>query len=115
MKTGNYVKGKYFASSMKDMVYPGLNEQKTHGSTVGIEPRLSIYGRHSTEWNDLATWWLQNEMSKADSVSYSVVILSKSSSHNSSYIINYRLQYTTTVVPVTRNIQHPQQYFFVLV
>lgn len=72
MKTSNFTDGKYFASSMKDMVYRNLDSQEANGSTVGVEPRLSIYGRKRTGWLDLAKWWLNNEMCKSDKVRWVV-------------------------------------------
>lgn len=62
MKTANKTGGDYFAASLKEMVFQNLLNQREHGSTVGIEPRLSIYGRSMKEWRDLAKWWVQNRM-----------------------------------------------------
>ncbi|CAI4225945.1 unnamed protein product [Auanema sp. JU1783] len=57
IKTDNYVKGKYFAEVLKE-VLSDLEESKYQQA----EPRLSIYGRSKDEWDKLAGWALNNDV-----------------------------------------------------
>ena len=72
MKTDNYVNGKYFAALIKE-VFDDLEDSKYQN----IEPRISIYGRFSsdsrlyynsisgrsiTEWDKLASWAVSNKV-----------------------------------------------------
>ncbi|XP_026221027.1 AMP deaminase 3b isoform X1 [Anabas testudineus] len=57
LKTDNYIKGEYFARLIKE-VSLDLEESKYQHA----EPRLSIYGRSTTEWESLATWFIQHRV-----------------------------------------------------
>ncbi|KAL3081816.1 hypothetical protein niasHT_034007 [Heterodera trifolii] len=57
IKTDNYVKGKYFAEVMKE-VLTDLEESKYQQ----MEPRLSIYGRAKDEWDKLARWAIEYDV-----------------------------------------------------
>ncbi|XP_037622466.1 AMP deaminase 3b isoform X1 [Sebastes umbrosus] len=57
LKTDNYIKGEYFARLIKE-VAKELEESKYQHA----EPRLSIYGRSASEWESLATWFIQHKV-----------------------------------------------------
>ncbi|XP_063337019.1 AMP deaminase 3b [Pelmatolapia mariae] len=57
LKTDNYIKGEYFARLIKE-VAAELEESKYQHA----EPRLSIYGRSASEWESLATWFIQHKV-----------------------------------------------------
>nr|XP_046251161.1 AMP deaminase 3b isoform X1 [Scatophagus argus]XP_046251162.1 AMP deaminase 3b isoform X1 [Scatophagus argus]XP_046251163.1 AMP deaminase 3b isoform X1 [Scatophagus argus]XP_046251164.1 AMP deaminase 3b isoform X1 [Scatophagus argus] len=57
LKTDNYIKGEYFARLVKE-VAKELEESKYQHA----EPRLSIYGRSASEWENLATWFIQHKV-----------------------------------------------------
>ncbi|KAM4734524.1 AMP deaminase 3b isoform 2-T4 [Anableps anableps] len=57
LKTDNYIKGQYFARLVKE-VAAELEESKYQYA----EPRLSIYGRSASEWESLATWFIQHKV-----------------------------------------------------
>ncbi|XP_072242501.1 AMP deaminase 3b isoform X2 [Leuresthes tenuis] len=57
LKTDNYINGEYFARLIKE-VAKELEESKYQHA----EPRLSIYGRSSEEWDSLATWFIQHKV-----------------------------------------------------
>ncbi|XP_014847407.1 PREDICTED: AMP deaminase 3-like isoform X1 [Poecilia mexicana] len=57
LKTDNYIKGEYFARLVKE-VAAELEESKYQYA----EPRLSIYGRSPSEWENLATWFIQQKV-----------------------------------------------------
>ncbi|KAM7002773.1 AMP deaminase 3b isoform 2-T2 [Tautogolabrus adspersus] len=57
LKTDNYIKGEYFARLVKE-VSKELEESKYQHA----EPRLSIYGRSASEWEGLATWFIQHKI-----------------------------------------------------
>uniref|UniRef100_A0A669FAB7 AMP deaminase n=1 Tax=Oreochromis niloticus TaxID=8128 RepID=A0A669FAB7_ORENI len=57
LKTDNYIKGEYFACLIKE-VAAELEESKYQLA----EPRLSIYGRSASEWESLATWFIQHKV-----------------------------------------------------
>ncbi|XP_054889119.1 AMP deaminase 3-like isoform X2 [Poeciliopsis prolifica] len=57
LKTDNYIKGEYFARLVKE-VAGELEESKYQYA----EPRLSIYGRSPSEWENLATWFIQQKV-----------------------------------------------------
>lgn len=57
IKTDNYVGGKYFADILKE-VLSDLEDSKYQHS----EPRLSIYGRSKSEWDNLAKWALTHDV-----------------------------------------------------
>ncbi|XP_070762970.1 AMP deaminase 3b [Enoplosus armatus] len=57
LKTDNYIKGEYFARLIKE-VAKDLEESKYQHA----EPRLSIYGRSASEWESLATWFIQHKI-----------------------------------------------------
>lgn len=57
LKTDNYIKGEYFARLVKE-VAAELEESKYQHA----EPRLSIYGRSASEWESLATWFIQHKV-----------------------------------------------------
>ncbi|CAI2337749.1 unnamed protein product [Caenorhabditis sp. 36 PRJEB53466] len=57
IKTDNYVGGKYFADLLKE-VLSDLEDSKYQHS----EPRLSIYGRSKSEWDNLAKWALTHDV-----------------------------------------------------
>ncbi|CAH2325556.1 AMP deaminase 3 [Pelobates cultripes] len=57
LKTDNYIDGEYFARIVKE-VAGELEESKYQYS----EPRLSIYGRSSKEWDVLAKWFIKHRV-----------------------------------------------------
>ncbi|XP_062419159.1 AMP deaminase 3b isoform X3 [Pungitius pungitius] len=57
LKSDNYIKGDYFARLVKE-VSKELEESKYQHA----EPRLSIYGRSPSEWESLATWFIQHKV-----------------------------------------------------
>lgn len=57
LKTDNFIKGKYFANIMKE-VLSDLDEAKYQNT----ELRLSIYGRDKNEWDNLAKWAINNNV-----------------------------------------------------
>ncbi|XP_037072081.1 AMP deaminase 2-like isoform X2 [Pollicipes pollicipes] len=57
LKTDNYMEGRYFANIIKE-VCSDLEESKYQSA----EPRLSIYGRSSDEWDKLAKWAVNNNV-----------------------------------------------------
>ncbi|MBN3281101.1 AMPD3 deaminase, partial [Polyodon spathula] len=57
LKTDNYMDGEYFARLVKE-VSKGLEESKYQYA----EPRLSIYGRSPSEWNNLAKWFSKHKV-----------------------------------------------------
>ncbi|KAM8861739.1 AMP deaminase 3b isoform 1-T1 [Synchiropus picturatus] len=57
LKTDNFIKGEYFARLIKE-VAKELEESKYQHA----EPRLSIYGRSASEWESLATWFIQHKV-----------------------------------------------------
>ncbi|KAK6472609.1 AMP deaminase 3-like isoform X1 [Huso huso] len=57
LKTDNYMDGEYFARLVKE-VSKGLEESKYQHA----EPRLSIYGRSPSEWNNLAKWFNKHKV-----------------------------------------------------
>ncbi|XP_023137721.1 AMP deaminase 3b isoform X2 [Amphiprion ocellaris] len=57
LKTDNTIKGEYFARLVKE-VAKELEESKYQHA----EPRLSIYGRSASEWESLATWFIQHKV-----------------------------------------------------
>uniref|UniRef100_A0A7N8XJF1 AMP deaminase n=2 Tax=Mastacembelus armatus TaxID=205130 RepID=A0A7N8XJF1_9TELE len=57
LKTDNCINGEYFARLIKE-VAAELEESKYQHA----EPRLSIYGRSTTEWESLATWFIQHKV-----------------------------------------------------
>lgn len=59
LKSSNHIDGKYFAEILRDVVFKRV---KTSSSNCAIEPRLSIYGRKSTEWAVLAKWIVDNKL-----------------------------------------------------
>ncbi|XP_029290488.1 AMP deaminase 3b isoform X2 [Cottoperca gobio] len=57
LKSDNHIKGEYFARIIKE-VSKDLEESKYQHA----EPRLSIYGRSASEWESLATWFIQHKI-----------------------------------------------------
>uniref|UniRef100_A0A8C3ADE7 AMP deaminase n=1 Tax=Cyclopterus lumpus TaxID=8103 RepID=A0A8C3ADE7_CYCLU len=57
LKSDNYIEGDYFARLIKE-VAKELEESKYQHA----EPRLSIYGRAASEWESLATWFIQHKI-----------------------------------------------------
>jgi len=57
MKTDNMVNGKYFAGVLKE-VFLELDDAKY----TNLELRLSIYGRSLSEWDNLASWAVSNNV-----------------------------------------------------
>ncbi|KAF7648764.1 hypothetical protein LDENG_00152260, partial [Lucifuga dentata] len=57
LKTDNYINGEYFARLIKEVAHE-LEESKYQHT----EPRLSIYGRSSSEWESLASWFIQHKV-----------------------------------------------------
>ncbi|XP_029009489.1 AMP deaminase 3b isoform X2 [Betta splendens] len=57
LKTDNFIKGEYFARIIKE-VAAELEESKYQHA----EPRLSIYGRSPSEWESLASWFIQHKV-----------------------------------------------------
>jgi AMP deaminase len=56
LKTSNEIKGKYFGELTRELF------KKNEKTTVHTEYRLSIYGRNLSEWDDLARWWKENNL-----------------------------------------------------
>lgn len=63
MKSSNLLHGRYFAEILRDVVFSRVRAQH---SRVAIEPRLSIYGRKPTEWQELASWIVGNRVLSVD-------------------------------------------------
>ncbi|KAM9377930.1 AMP deaminase 3-like [Pholidichthys leucotaenia] len=57
LKTDNYIKGEYFARLIKEVAKELEESRYQH-----TEPRLSIYGRSTSEWESLATWFIQHKV-----------------------------------------------------
>lgn len=57
LKTDNHIKGKYFAQLCSE-VFSDLEESKYQMA----EPRVSIYGRKRSEWDDLGKWIINNRL-----------------------------------------------------
>ncbi|KAM7415113.1 hypothetical protein PAMA_019778 [Pampus argenteus] len=57
LKSDNDIKGEYFARLIKE-VAKELEESKYQHA----EPRLSIYGRSASEWECLASWFIQHKV-----------------------------------------------------
>ncbi|XP_071974946.1 AMP deaminase 3 isoform X2 [Engystomops pustulosus] len=57
LKTENYIDGEYFARIIKEVA--GELEDSKYQYT---EPRLSIYGRSSEEWDILAKWFIKHKV-----------------------------------------------------
>ncbi|XP_030745931.1 AMP deaminase 2 isoform X3 [Sitophilus oryzae] len=57
LKTDNFIKGKYFASIIKE-VSSDLEESKYQN----VELRLSIYGKSKDEWDKLAAWAIDSNV-----------------------------------------------------
>ncbi|KAK9516275.1 hypothetical protein VZT92_024216 [Zoarces viviparus] len=57
LKTDNYIKGEYFARLIKEVAKELEDSKYQHA-----EPRLSIYGRSGSEWESLATWFIQHKV-----------------------------------------------------
>ncbi|XP_050306373.1 AMP deaminase 2 isoform X2 [Anthonomus grandis grandis] len=57
LKTDNFIKGKYFASIIKE-VASDLEESKYQN----VELRLSIYGKSKDEWDKLAAWAIDSNV-----------------------------------------------------
>ncbi|XP_075945705.1 AMP deaminase 3b isoform X1 [Anarhichas minor] len=57
LKTDNYIKGEYFARLIKEVAKELEDSKYQHA-----EPRLSIYGRSASEWESLATWFIQHKV-----------------------------------------------------
>ncbi|CAF1205886.1 unnamed protein product [Adineta steineri] len=68
LKTDNYIDGVFFADLLKEVICD-LEDSKYQHS----EPRLSIYGKSSDEWDKLAKWAVKNTMYSAN-VSWMVQI-----------------------------------------
>ncbi|XP_039987820.1 AMP deaminase 3b isoform X2 [Xiphias gladius] len=57
LKSDNYIKGEYFARLVKEVAKELEDSKYQHA-----EPRLSIYGRCPSEWDCLATWFIQHKV-----------------------------------------------------
>lgn len=57
LKTDNYLNGKYFARIIKEVAFD-LEESKYQNA----ELRLSIYGKHPNEWDNLAKWAISSNV-----------------------------------------------------
>ncbi|XP_037538504.1 AMP deaminase 3b [Nematolebias whitei] len=57
LKTDNYINGEYFARLIKEVAAELEESVYQHA-----EPRLSIYGRSASEWESLATWFIQHKV-----------------------------------------------------
>ncbi|KAM9481038.1 AMP deaminase 3b isoform 1-T4 [Clarias gariepinus] len=57
LKTDNCINGEYFGRIIKEVAH-NLEESKYQYA----EPRLSIYGRSASEWENLAKWFIQQKM-----------------------------------------------------
>ncbi|XP_046720008.1 AMP deaminase 3b isoform X2 [Silurus meridionalis] len=57
LKTDNLINGEYFARLIKEVGHD-LEESKYQYA----EPRLSIYGRSASEWENLAKWFIQQKL-----------------------------------------------------
>lgn len=60
LKTDNFMGGRYFAELIRDT----FEQQAKEGNTYS-EYRLSIYGRHPQEWDQLARWFVIHGMCHA--------------------------------------------------
>lgn len=60
LKTSNFMGGEYFGR-LTSKIIESLKENNTYA-----EMRLSIYGKNSREWDDLARWVRVNELHKPD-------------------------------------------------
>ncbi|KAF9433929.1 AMP deaminase [Entomortierella beljakovae] len=57
MKTDNLIKGRYLAELTKEVI-SNLEQSKYQKA----EYRISIYGRHESEWDKLADWVIENKL-----------------------------------------------------
>lgn len=57
LKTDNYIKGRYLAELTKEVI-----EDLEQSKYQMAEYRISIYGRHKTEWDKLAGWIVDNKL-----------------------------------------------------
>ncbi|XP_029992504.1 AMP deaminase 3b [Sphaeramia orbicularis] len=57
LKTDNYIRGEYFARLIKEVAKELEDSKYQHA-----EPRLSIYGRSTSEWEGLATWFIEHKV-----------------------------------------------------
>lgn len=57
LKSDNYIQGKYFAELTRE-IFDKLEQAKF----IKSEFRVSIYGRSTKEWTDLASWVLDNKL-----------------------------------------------------
>lgn len=57
LKTDNIINGEYFARIIKEVAHD-LEESKYQYA----EPRLSIYGRSTDEWDNLSRWFIQHKV-----------------------------------------------------
>uniref|UniRef100_A0A3B4T8B0 AMP deaminase n=1 Tax=Seriola dumerili TaxID=41447 RepID=A0A3B4T8B0_SERDU len=57
LKSDNYIEGEYFARLIKEVAKELEDSKYQHA-----EPRLSIYGRSPSEWESLATWFIQHKV-----------------------------------------------------
>jgi AMP deaminase len=68
LKTDNYMKGRFFAEIVKEVV-DNLEREKY----ILAEYRFSIYGKNRDEWHKLAAWFYDNKLS-TESVKWMVQI-----------------------------------------
>uniref|UniRef100_A0A671LSW6 AMP deaminase n=1 Tax=Sinocyclocheilus anshuiensis TaxID=1608454 RepID=A0A671LSW6_9TELE len=57
LKSDNYINGEYFARLIKEVAHE-LEESKYQHA----EPRLSIYGRATEEWENLSKWFIKQKL-----------------------------------------------------
>eukprot|EP00854_Cymbomonas_tetramitiformis_P011458 gene11458-13542_t len=63
LKSDNVQNGKYFAELLQIfMARVALFSKRSHGFNEAAEPRLSIYGRKRSAWDDLARWVVRNDL-----------------------------------------------------
>lgn len=56
LKSGNHLKGRYFAELTKEIL------DRDRNSSVFTEYRVSVYGTKKTEWTELADWVVDNQL-----------------------------------------------------
>jgi AMP deaminase len=68
LKSKNFINGAYFAEILKE-----VDDRALSGvSKVYMEPRVSIYGQHISEWSELAKWWKRHRLDKVRSMKWMV-------------------------------------------
>ena len=113
LKTDNYINGRYFAQILKE-VMRDLEESKYQHA----ELRLSIYGSHAKEWDNLAKWAVDNDV-YSDNVRWLIQIPRLYDVYKSKKIVSdfgeiidnvFRPLFEATLYPS----KHPELYKFLL-